>query len=84
MAQHPDIVEKMRKAYDQWWEEVLPAMENEDAVGPKVNPFKERYWRQFGGSPDEQLLKRMDPTGTGGQAENNAPKAKKSRKKQAP
>lgn len=53
IAQHSDVVEKMRKAYDQWWDEVLPAMENEDAVGPKVNPFKERYWKQFGGGPQE-------------------------------
>ncbi len=53
IAQHPDVVKKMRLAYDQWWDEVLPAMENEDAVGPKVNPFKERYWKQFGGGPQE-------------------------------
>ena len=26
---------------------------NEDAVGPAVNPFKELYWKQFGGGPDE-------------------------------
>ena len=36
-------------AYDRWWEQVLPLMENEDAVGLKVNPFKEQYWKQFGG-----------------------------------
>jgi arylsulfatase A-like enzyme len=53
IAQHPEVVAKMRRAYDQWWDEVLPAMENEDAVGPKVNPFKERYWKQFGGGPAE-------------------------------
>ncbi len=53
IAQHTDVVEKMRKVYDQWWDEVLPVMENEDAVGPKVNPFKERYWKQFGGGPQE-------------------------------
>ncbi len=52
IGQHPDLVTAMRKAYDQWWEEVLPAMENEEAVGPKVNPFKERYWKQFGGGPE--------------------------------
>ncbi len=43
----------MRRAYDAWWEEVLPLMVNEDAVGPKVNPFKERYWKQFGGGPGD-------------------------------
>ena len=50
---YPEVVAAMRAAYDRWWNEVLPAMENEDAVGPKVNPFKARYWRQFGGGPDE-------------------------------
>jgi arylsulfatase len=52
----------MRAAYDQWWSEVLPAMVNEDAVGPKINPFKALYYEQFGGEPSEALLKRMDPT----------------------
>jgi len=51
IVRFPDVVGKMREAYDQWWEEILPALENEDAVGPKVNPFKERYWKQFGGGP---------------------------------
>lgn len=49
IAEHPKIVTAMRAAYDQWWHEVLPALENENAVGPKVNPFKEAYWKQFGG-----------------------------------
>lgn len=34
----------------------------------KVNPFKERYWRQFGGGPDETLLRQMDPLRTIGTA----------------
>jgi arylsulfatase len=50
--QHPDEVARLRAAYDRWWQEVLPCLENEDAVGPKINPFKERYWKQFGGGPD--------------------------------
>ncbi len=55
--QHPEVVAAMRAAYDQWWSEVLPAMENENAAGPKVNPFKARYWQQFGGGPDEETGK---------------------------
>jgi len=51
IAEHPEVVVKLRAAYDQWWSEILPALENEYAVGPKVNPFKELYWKQFGG-PD--------------------------------
>jgi arylsulfatase A-like enzyme len=50
-AKRPNVVRKMEAAYDAWWAEVLPALENEDAVGPKVNPFKELYWKQFGGGP---------------------------------
>jgi arylsulfatase len=45
------IVRQMSAAYDKWWDEVLPCLENEDAVGPAVNPFKELYWKQFGGGP---------------------------------
>jgi len=61
LAQHPTVVATLRAAYDRWWEEILPCLENENAVGPKVNPFKELYWRQFGGGPDEALLRAMDP-----------------------
>ena len=25
-----------------------------------MNPFKELYWKQFGGEPDAKLLKRMN------------------------
>ena len=61
--QHPDVVARLRKAYDQWWEEVQLLLVNEDAKGPRINPFKELYWQQFGGGPDEALLKVMDPAG---------------------
>jgi arylsulfatase len=44
--QHPDVAAAMRKAYDQWWSQVLPAMVNEDAPVPKENPFKALYRQQ--------------------------------------
>jgi arylsulfatase len=47
-AAHPDIVARLRKDYDAWWQDVLPRLENEDAVGPKVNPYKEWFEEQFG------------------------------------
>ena len=50
-AAHPAIVAELEAAYDRWWQQVLPLMTNEDAVGPKVNPFKEQFWKQFGGAP---------------------------------
>jgi arylsulfatase len=52
-GERADVVRQLEAAYDQWWAEVLPCLENEDALGPKVNPFKERYWKQFGGGPDQ-------------------------------
>jgi hypothetical protein len=27
---------------------------NENAVGPDINPFKARYWKQFGGGPKQE------------------------------
>ncbi len=61
IAEHPDVAAKLRAAYDQWWDDVQPLLVNEDVVGPKMNPFKALYWKQFGGGPDEALLRRMDP-----------------------
>jgi arylsulfatase len=49
--QHPEIVQELEKSYDKWWDSVQPQLVNEDAVGPKLNPFKELYWKQFGGGP---------------------------------
>jgi arylsulfatase A-like enzyme len=51
IAEHPEVVAEMRRVYDHWWSEILPALENENAVGPKINPFKAAYWKQFGGGP---------------------------------
>jgi arylsulfatase A-like enzyme len=59
---HPEVVREMAAAYDVWWRSVQPQLVNEKVMGPKVNPFKKLYWKQFGGGPDEALLKLMDPT----------------------
>jgi len=61
IAEHPEVVAKLRAAYDQWWDDVQPLLVNENVVGPKMNPMKELYWQQFGGGPDAALLKRMNP-----------------------
>ncbi len=58
---HPEIVAQLRAAYDQWWTEILPCLENEDVVSPNVNPFKALYWQQFGGGPDAALKRQMQP-----------------------
>jgi hypothetical protein len=31
-----------------WWVSVQPQLVNENAIGPKANPFKELYEKQFG------------------------------------
>ncbi len=46
MDKYSEVVAKMRKAYDQWWDVVLPAMVNEDVPYAKDNPFRVLYLRQ--------------------------------------
>ncbi len=59
---HPEVVAQLSKAYDQWWSEILPCLENEDLDGPKVNPFKEAFWKQYGNRPaDADMEKPMLP-----------------------
>ncbi len=60
-AAQPAEMEKLRAIYEQWWSDVQPMLVNEDAVGPKVNPMKALFWKQFGGGPNEALRKAMDP-----------------------
>ncbi len=83
IAEHPEVVAQLRATYDQWWTDVQPLMVNEDVMGPKINPLKEIYWQQFGGGPDEAMLKKMDPAekfkgGTPGEGE--SPKKRKKSK----
>ena len=48
-AGQPEVVKELDAAYDKWWDSVQPGLVNEHAVGPKVNPFKELYEKQFAG-----------------------------------
>jgi arylsulfatase len=66
IEQRPDVVAALRTRHDNWWASILPCLQNENAIGPKVNPFKALYWQQFGGGPDAAMVKAMDP-------EQNAP-----------
>lgn len=61
-AEHPAVIRELSAAFDKWWDECLPLMVNEKAVGPKLNPFAVQYWNQFGGGPTEADYRRMDPT----------------------
>jgi arylsulfatase A-like enzyme len=60
-AQHPGVVKELGTAFDKWWQECLPLMVNEKAIGPTLNPFAVRYWEQFGGTPTDEDLRRMNP-----------------------
>lgn len=48
-SSYPEVVEKLGKSYDQWWDAVLPLMVNEDL--PKLReeefPFNIRYHKQL-------------------------------------
>jgi arylsulfatase len=47
-ARHPDDVRFLNEAYDRWWSEILPRLENEDAVPPVEAPYTVLYRKQFG------------------------------------
>jgi len=47
----PGVVQRLDAEYDKWWNEILPALENETAVPPALAPYKARYWKQYGGGP---------------------------------
>jgi arylsulfatase len=51
LARFPDVAKDLEDRYDTWWDSLQKDLVNEDAVGPKVNPFKARYWEQF---PEER------------------------------
>lgn len=47
-ADHPQVVVDLEKSYNAWWDSVQPQLINEKAVGPKENPYKELFVKQFG------------------------------------
>ena len=62
-ADKPDVVARLSATYDHWWDSLKGQIDlNEKALGPKLNPFAEKYWKQFGGGPTEADYKRMDPS----------------------
>jgi arylsulfatase len=58
---HPEIVTELAAKYEEFWREATPLMVNEKVTGPRINPFSEKYHRQFGSSPSAADLKRMAP-----------------------
>ena len=55
-AENPEMVKKMRDAYDQFWKEARPLMVNEEAPMSKTQPFRVHYQKQVAekGIPDWQ------------------------------
>lgn len=45
-AQHPEVVSRLRTAYDRWWSEVRPLMVNEDVPLAPAQPQAVRYEKQ--------------------------------------
>lgn len=62
-SSHGDVVKQLAAEYDRWWSSLKGQYDvNEMAIGPKVNPFAQRYWKQFGGGPTQTDIDRMEPT----------------------
>jgi arylsulfatase len=64
-TQHADVAAKLDKAYDKWWEEILPCLENEQAykTAPETPPFFEQYYKQYGGpGPNNVPAGTLKPT----------------------
>ena len=53
-SQHPDVVNRMRAAYDKFWKEARPLMVNEEAPMSETRPFHVWFKEQMdkGGIPD--------------------------------
>ena len=45
-AQHPDVVQRMLKAYDEWWTGTVPLMVNEAAEMLPYRPFHVQFEKQ--------------------------------------
>ncbi len=46
-AEHPEVMQRLRESYLNWWEETVPFMVNEDQPYPDVNPQAVRYEKQL-------------------------------------
>jgi arylsulfatase A-like enzyme len=61
-ATNPEVVAQLSAEYDLWWASLKGQYDvHEQAAGPKLNPFAELYWKQYGGSPTEAQLELMSP-----------------------
>ena len=54
------MVQQLSAQFDVWWDGLEGSLVNERAVGPRINPFKEQFWHQFGGEASSEDLRLMD------------------------
>ena len=47
LDKHPEVVERIRKAYDRWWEKTVPLMVNEESPLAAEHPQEVRYEKQL-------------------------------------
>jgi arylsulfatase len=45
-SQYPEVVERLHKSYDAWWNETVPLMVNEDRTVDIEHPYAVRYQQQ--------------------------------------
>ncbi len=58
-AKHPNVIGKIRQAYDQWWTKTLPLMVNEDVPFAPEQPQTVRYEKQL---KDRGIPKWVEPS----------------------
>lgn len=46
-SEYPEVVERLRGAYDKWWAETVPLMVNEKNEYTKERPLEVRYYKQL-------------------------------------
>jgi arylsulfatase A-like enzyme len=60
-SEHGEVVRELSEKFEAFWSEALPLMVNEKVTGPLINPFSEKFHKQFGSTPSEEDLRRMHP-----------------------
>jgi arylsulfatase len=61
-AEKPAVVKALSEEFDAWWTSLKGQYDvHEHDLGPKLNPYAELYWKQFGGGPTPADYERMDP-----------------------
>jgi len=49
-GEQPQIVAQLSGEYDKWWASIIPCLENEGKEQKReANPFRQLYWKQYGG-----------------------------------